>query len=166
MKKNMRRKAVEGLEIGDTFTVSRTFSAQDVVRFGDMSRDYNPIHFDKRFTSVKNFDDLICHGLLIASMVTEIGGQIGWLASAMTLQFKKPVYIGNTIQCDLTITDIDEKGRAEAKAILKNEHGAVVLECILNGIVPGAREKMVMQDMLSEGDPTNKLTRCKQEYDS
>jgi len=161
MKKNMRRKAVDGLETGDTFTVSRTFSEQDVVRFADISLDYNPIHFDKRFTNVKRFDGVICHGLLVASMVTEIGGQIGWLASGMTFHFKKPVYIGDTIQCNLTITDIDEKGRAEAKAVLKNEDDTVVLECKLTGIVPGAEEKLVMQDMLAEGDPTNKVTRCK-----
>lgn len=162
MNKNMRKKAVEGIEIGDTFTVSRTFNEQDVAQFADMSRDYNPVHFDKRFASVKNFDGVICHGLLVASMVTEIGGQVGWLASGMTFQFRKPVYIGDTIQCDLTITAMDEKGRAEAEAIFKNEHGAVVMECILSGIVPGSQEKKVMQAMLSEGDQTNKLTNCKQ----
>ena len=61
---HIRKKAIEGLEIGDTFSVSRTFTEQDVVRFADISRDYNPIHFDQRFTKVKNFDGLICHGLL------------------------------------------------------------------------------------------------------
>ena len=87
---HIRKKAIEGLKIGDTFSVSRTFTEQDAIRFADISRDYNPIHFDERFAKVKNFDGLICHGLLIASLVTEIGGQIGWLASGMTFKLKLP----------------------------------------------------------------------------
>ncbi len=155
----IRKKAIEGLEIGDTFSVSRTFTEQDVTRFADFSRDYNPIHFDERFAKVKNFDGLICHGLLIASLVTEIGGQIGWLASGMTFKFKKPVYFGDTIKCDFMIVDIDERGRAKAEAVFTNEYDIIVLEGIVTGIVPGAQEKQIMKDMLAEGDPTNKISR-------
>ncbi|MFW2366168.1 MAG: MaoC family dehydratase [Desulforhopalus sp.] len=154
----MRKKAVVGLEVGDTFSVSRTFTEQDLRQFADISRDYNPVHFEKQFATIKNFEGVICHGLLVASLVTEIGGQIGWLASGMTFQFKKPVYIGDTIKCDLTITEIDEKGRAKAKAIFKNENDVLVLKCDLSGIVPGDGERQVMKNMGSAGDPTNKLT--------
>ncbi len=156
---DFRKKAIEGLEIGDTFSVSRTFTDQDAIQFADISRDYNPVHFDGRFAEVKNFDGRICHGLLIASLVTEIGGQIGWLASGMTFKFKKPVYFGDTIMCDFTITDIDERGRAKAEAVFTNDYDIIVLEAVVTGIVPGAQEKQVMKDMLAEGDPTNKISR-------
>ena len=95
----------------------------------------------------------------IASLVTEIGGQIGWLASGMSFKFKKPVHFGDTIQCDFMIVDIDERGRAKAEAVFTNEHDIIVLEGIVTGIVPGAQEKQVMKDMLAEGDPTNKISR-------
>jgi 3-hydroxybutyryl-CoA dehydratase len=157
---DIRKKTVEGLNTGDTFFVSRTFSEQDMIRFADISRDYNPVHFDARFARVKNFEHRICHGLLVAALITEIGGQIGWLASGMNFRFIKPVYFGDTITCDFTITDIDEKGRAQAEAIFTNEDGATVLKADLTGIVPGDPEKRIMKDMLSEGDPTNKATRC------
>ena len=155
----IRKKAIEGLEIGDTFSVSRTFVGQDVIRFADISRDYNPVHFDERFAKVKNFYGRICHGLLIASLVTEIGGQIGWLASGMTFKFKKPVYLGDTIKCDFMITDIDERGRAKAEAVFTNEYDTIVLEGVLTGILPGEQEKQVMNNMLAEGDPTNKVSQ-------
>jgi len=77
--------------------------------FAEISRDYNPVHFDARFASIKGFSNPICHGLLIAGMVTEIGGQIGWLASGMNFRFVKPVYFGDTIECRLTITEIERK---------------------------------------------------------
>jgi acyl dehydratase len=154
---HIRKKTVEGLKIGATFSVSRTFAEQDVIRFADISRDYNPVHFDERFAKVKNFDGPICHGLLVASLITEIGGQIGWLASGMNFKFRKPVYFGDTINCNFTITDIDEKGRAKAEVVYTNQKGSTVLECSLSGILPGAREKEVMQEMLAEGDPTNRF---------
>jgi 3-hydroxybutyryl-CoA dehydratase len=155
---DMRRKAISGLATGDTFSVSRTFRQKDVQLFAEISRDYNPIHFDQRFTKVKKIDGLICHGLLVASLITEIGGQIGWLASGMSLHFKKPVYIGDTIRCDFTITEIDDHGRAKARAVFTNENKVTVLEAGLSGKIPGSREKQVMQDMLAEGDPTNKIS--------
>lgn len=155
---DIRKKASEGLDIGDTFSVSRTFSEQDVLEFADVSRDYNPVHFDKRFARVKNFEGRICHGLLVASLLTEIGGQIGWLASGMNMEFKKPVYFGETIKCDLSITEIDERGRAKAEAVFTNENAITVLEVVLTGIVPGDQEKQVINEMLAEGDPTNKVS--------
>jgi len=154
----IRRKAIAGLQTGDKFSVSRTFSEQDVIHFAELSRDYNPIHFEERFARVKNFDGLICHGLLVASLVTEIGGQIGWLASGMNFAFKKPVYIGDTIKCDLTLLEIDARGRAKAEAVLTNQHHITVLEAVLFGIIPGLPEKQVLRAMMSEGDPTNKVS--------
>lgn len=155
----MRRRAAEGLKSGDTLSISRTFNEQDIVRFADISRDYNPVHFDERFTKAKNYERRVCHGLLIAGMVTEIGGQIGWLASGMDFRFKKPVYFGDTIQCDFTITDLDERGRAKAAAVFKNGDGITVLEAVITGVVPGDHEKQIMKDMLAEGDPTNGIAR-------
>lgn len=76
---DIRKRAIEGLEVGDTFSVSRIFSKKDVIQFADISGDYNPVHFDEHFASIKNFNSCICHGLLVGSLLTEIGGQIGWL---------------------------------------------------------------------------------------
>ena len=153
----IRRKAIEGIKVGDTFSISRTFTEHDVLQFADISRDYNPVHFDKRFANVKKLNGRICHGLLVASLITEIGGQIGWFASGMNFQFREPVYFDDTIQCDFTITTINERGRAKAEAIFINQKQVTVLEGFITGILPGAEEKQVMKAMVAEGDPTNEL---------
>ncbi len=150
----IRKRASEGLKTGDTFSVTRTFSKQDVHLFAEISRDYNPVHFDARFARVKEFDGCICHGLLVASLLTEIGGQIGWLASGMDMDFIKPVYFGETIKCVFTITEIDEGGRAKAESVFTNEKGIVVLKAVLTGIIPGDGEKQVLKDILAEKETT------------
>jgi 3-hydroxybutyryl-CoA dehydratase len=153
----IRRKAIEGIKVGDTFSISRTFTEHDVLEFADISRDYNPVHFDKRFANVKGLDGRICHGLLVASLITEIGGQIGWFASGMDFHFREPVYFGDTIQCDFTITAINERGRAKAEAVFTNQDKVTVLEGVITGIMPGDEEKKVIKSMVAEGDPANKL---------
>ncbi len=152
----IRTQTIEGLKTGDTFSVTRTFTEQDVFRFADITRDYNPIHFDDRFAGTKKLNDRICHGLLVGSLLTEIGGQIGWLASKMNFRFKSPVFFGDTVTCTLTITDIDSENRARARAEFTNQQGTVVLEAELGGILPGEPERQVLKEMVSEGDPTNK----------
>ena len=149
----MRKRAIAGLKPGDSFVVSRTFTEGDAIAFAEISRDYNPVHFDEGFAKAKNFHGLICHGLLVASMITEVGGQIGWLASGMNFRFKRPVYFGDTIECRLTITEIDERNRAKADAVYTNQRNEVVLEAQVTGIVPDATEQRIMESMLAEGDP-------------
>jgi 3-hydroxybutyryl-CoA dehydratase len=126
-----------------------------MAEFAEVSRDYNPVHFDDRFAEVKGFTGRICHGLLVGSMLTEIGGQIGWLASGMNFRFKKPVYFGDAIACCLTITEVDERERAMADAVFMNQNGEVVIEASITGIVPGGAERRVLAAMMAEGDPTN-----------
>ena len=154
----IRDKAIEGLHVGDTFSASRTFTNQDVIRYAEISKDYNPVHFDERFANVKNFSGTVCQGLLVASLVTEIGGQIGWLASGMQFKFLGPVYLGDTITCDFRITEIDDGGKARAEASFTNQNQATVLFGVVTGFIPGAQEKQVMKAMVAEGDPTNKLS--------
>ena len=155
----IRQKAIAGLKVGDTFQVKRMFTESDVTAFARISRDYNPIHFEKRFSEVKGMKDRICHGLLVAGMVTEIGGQIGWLASGMNFRFKRPVYFGDTVKCSLTITAVDSTNRAEAEAVFYNQHGVCVLQGIITGVIPGAQERAVLKAMVAEGDPTNRQRR-------
>ena len=154
----LRERAAEGLQVGDSFRTTRTFTDDDVALFAKISRDYNPIHFDARFAKARNFSAPICHGLLAASLVTEIGGQIGWLASVMNFRFKGPVYVGETVTCILVITQIDQNARAKASATIVKQDGVMVIEAEMSGIIPGDAERKVLGEMLSEGDPTNRIT--------
>jgi acyl dehydratase len=156
---DIRKRTIRGLQVGDTFTISRRFTEEDVMMFADITRDYNAVHFDSRYSGAKNFRARICHGLLVGCMLTEVGGQIGWLASVMNFRFQQPVYFGETITCRFTITDIDEHRRASAEAVYLNQDGNIVLEAELKGILPDEAERRILNAMVAEGDPTNKLKR-------
>lgn len=99
------------------------------------------------------------HGLLTASLVTEIGGQIGWLATGMSFEFKNPVYAGQPITCHWLIADIDERGHAKAEVRMTNSEGITVVEATTSGVLPRTDERERLTQMLSEGDPTNGAAR-------
>jgi acyl dehydratase len=153
--KSPRQRAAEGLQVGDQFTIVRCFSDDDIRHFAQVSRDYNPVHCEARYAQLRKFKAPIAHGLLTASLVTEIGGQIGWLATGMNFVFKRPVYAGEQITCHWLITDIDERGHAKAEVRIMNAEGITVMEATTSGVLPGTEERECLKLMLSEGDPTN-----------
>ncbi len=146
----IREKAIAGLKAGDSFTITRTFTEEETLAFGEISRDHNPVHYDDRFAGEKNLQGRICHGLLVGGMITEVGGQIGWLASGMNFRFRRPVYFDDTVACVFTITEVDERNRARAEAVLTNQHGETVIEAWLTGVLPGEIERQIMAQ--SAGD--------------
>jgi acyl dehydratase len=155
----MRQRAIDGLKVGDSFCFSRTFSRQETEDFGDLTRDYNPVHYHARWADAKGFDGLICHGLLVGAMICEFGGQVGWLATGMTFKFIRPVYMGATILCKLTIETLEDNGRAEAAASFTDESGELVGLATLTGRLPVGRDRALLNDLVSEGDRWNKLAR-------
>lgn len=157
MSNTMRNSAIKGLKEGDSFTYTRQFTEAETLSFGDMTRDYNPVHYDGRWAEAKGFKGLICHGLLVGSMICEFGGQVGWLATGMNFKFIKPVYFGDTIHCKVIITQIEPSGRAEAEAILSNEADEPVCLIFMTGRLPVGSDQTLLEKMVAEGDPTNKI---------
>ena len=144
----IRKKTIEGLKVGDTFTESRTFVEKDVLDFSNMTKSYNPAYFDETFVKAKNLQGKICPGLLVGSLVTDIGGQIGWFASKLDFRFRKPVYFGDTVTCSLTISCMAGKGLTEAKAVCRNQGGEIVLEAFLKGYIPVGPEIPILNNLV------------------
>ena len=153
----IRRRTIEGVKPGDRFAVTRRLSEADTVRFGELTRDYNPVHHDERFARAKGLPGRICHGLLVGALVTEIGGQIGWLASGMSFRFLVPVFFDETVSCTLTVHTVGPRGKARASAEMRTADGRRVATAELFGLLPSAADRASMQRMVDEGDPSNPL---------
>jgi 3-hydroxybutyryl-CoA dehydratase len=106
--KQQLQTAFDSIEEGQIFTFQRTFTEGDVALFCGVTGDYNPYHIDETFVQSSWFGRRIIPGLLTGSMITHIGGMIGFLASEMHFQYVAPVYIGDTITCTVTFAEKDE----------------------------------------------------------
>ncbi|KZX50222.1 enoyl-CoA hydratase [Haloarcula hispanica] len=92
------------VEAGETFTETRTFQPEDVDQFAALSGDDQPRH-----TEPDGDGRRMVQGLLTASLLTSIGGDLEVLASQMDLQFQRPVYTGETLVCELTVVNVDPR---------------------------------------------------------
>ena len=144
MTTHIRKQLLAGVKAGDTFSVTRTFTEDDMHLFSGLSHDHNPIHYNEAYASAKGFDGLICHGLHVGSLVTEIGGQLSMLAAGMNFRFRRPVYFGDTVTCTLTIDEMDERGRVKCSALFVNQKDETVIEGQLFGTLPNDEEKTII----------------------
>ena len=149
----MRQRAIDGLRAGDAFTYTRTFTRDETEQFGEMTRDYNPVHYDRRWAETKGFRGLICHGLPVGSMICDFGGQVGWLATGMQFKFIKPVYFGDTVICTITLEKIEDSGRAEAQAVFTNDSGDTIGLASLTGRLPLEDERQLLHAIAHSENP-------------
>jgi 3-hydroxybutyryl-CoA dehydratase len=132
--KQQLQKAWDSIPAGATFSYRRTFTEGEVTLFCGVTGDFNPYHQDATFAAQSWFGRRIVPGLLTGSMITHIGGLIGFLAREMTFQFTAPVYIGDTITCTITIQEKDEARRIiQASAVYVNQDDKEVLRATFNG---------------------------------
>jgi acyl dehydratase len=132
--KRQLQKAWDSIPAGATFSYRRTFTEGEVALFCGVTGDFNPYHQDATFVAQSWFGRRIVPGLLTGSMITHIGGLIGFLAREMTFQFIAPVYIGDTITCTITMQEKDEARRIfNAHAVYVNQDGKEVLRSTFNG---------------------------------
>lgn len=119
---------------GDSLTIERTFTHEDVRQFAEVSGDDQPRHREP-----DEDGRLMVQGLLTATLPTRIGGDLHVLARTMTFEFHRPVYTGETITCEMEVDDVAEReGRYDFAATITcaNEDGAVVLTGSVEGQVP------------------------------
>jgi acyl dehydratase len=86
---------------GDVHVVERTFTAEEVEAFARVSRDTQAIHTER--------DPPMVHGLLTATLPTEVGGDLEVLARTMEFEFLAPVYAGDTVRCEWTTDRVDTR---------------------------------------------------------
>ena len=128
----------EDLELGQTAVASRTVTEADILAFAAASGDMNPVHFDTDFAATTRFGERIAHGMLTAGHVSALIGMRlpgpGSVYVSQSLQFKRPVKIGATVQTRVEVTGLDPvKGfvtlstqcSVDGKAVLSGE--AVVM---------------------------------------
>lgn len=135
--KQRLKDAFAEIEVGQKFTYRRTFTEGDVALFCGITGDFNPYHQDETFASQSWYGRRIIPGLLTGSMITHIGGLLGFLATEMAFQYLGPVYTRDTITCTITFTQKDEaRRRLFAAASYTNQDGVEVLRASFSGF-PG-----------------------------
>lgn len=110
---------------------SQTITDADLKAFAGISGDRNPIHIDEEYANNSRYKKRIAHGMMLASYFsalfgTKIPGE-GCVYVAQNLQFKRPVYLGDTVVATVTVTKVDlDKRRVFFKTTCKVKNKIVI----------------------------------------
>jgi 3-oxoacyl-[acyl-carrier protein] reductase len=103
------------LKLGQTETLSRCITADDVATFARLSGDHNALHLDDEFAARTEFAQRVVHGFLHASLLSALVGTKlpgrGALYVSQSIEFARPVFIGETVEARATVEKIDEETR-------------------------------------------------------
>lgn len=102
---------IEEIKIGMSASYSQTITDADIKAFAGISGDRNPIHLDEHYAENSRYKRRIAHGLMTASYFsalfgTKIPGE-GCVYVSQTLNFKRPVYIGDTVIATVEVININ-----------------------------------------------------------
>ena len=120
------------IQIGQTASISKKFSNQDLHDFAKLSLDFNPVHLDAEFAKETIFGKQVVHGMLASSLFsgllgTHLPGE-GTIYLGQDLKFKKPIFVDQEVTATVEVINIrKEKSIITLKAECRNDQDEVVI---------------------------------------
>ena len=121
------------LTSGAKATRTQTITDEMVRTFATLTGDSNPVHLDDEYAATTRFGKRIAHGMLAASLISaalanDLPGP-GTVYLSQTLQFKAPVYLGDTITAVIEVKSArEDKPIATLITTCINQDNVTVLE--------------------------------------
>jgi 3-hydroxybutyryl-CoA dehydratase len=120
-------------KLGDTASISRKITDEDIEAFAQLTGDYNPVHLDEEFARATRFGRRIAHGMLSASLISSVLANKlpgrGSVYLSQTLKFVAPVYPDDTVTARVTIIAIrEDKPIITLETVCENQRGETVIK--------------------------------------
>ena len=120
-------------QVGQKASLEKVFTDEDVRTFAKISLDTNPVHLNEEYAQNTIFKGRIIHGFLSGSLISAIIGTVlpgeGTIYLNQTMNFLKPVRVGEKIKATVEIVGIkEEKNILTLNTYCENERGEMVIE--------------------------------------
>jgi 3-hydroxybutyryl-CoA dehydratase len=120
------------LQPGDKASRTTPITDEMIHLFAALTGDTNPVHLDEEYAAGTRFGRRIAHGMIAAGLISatlanDLPGP-GTVYLSQTLQFKAPVYPGDTITTTVEVKSVrPDKPIVTLTTSCKNQGDAVVL---------------------------------------
>ena len=118
---------------GDTASRTTTITDEMIHSFAELTGDSNPVHLDDAYAAGTRFGRRIAHGMIAAGLISaalanDLPGP-GTVYLSQTLQFKAPVFPGDTITTTVAVKTVrPDKPIVTLGTVCTNQDQKVVLE--------------------------------------
>jgi 3-hydroxybutyryl-CoA dehydratase len=121
------------LQPGDQASRTTTITDEMIRAFADLTGDANPVHLDDNYAAGTRFGRRIAHGMIAAGLVSAVLANDlpgpGTVYLSQTLQFKAPVFPGDTITTTVEVKSVrPDKPIVTLSTVCKNQNEVVVLD--------------------------------------
>ncbi|MGE8304115.1 MAG: MaoC family dehydratase [Pseudomonas kermanshahensis] len=134
---------IEQITLGMTVSYSQTITDSDIKMFAGLSGDHNPVHVNAEYAEASRFGKRIAHGLMSAGFFSALFGTRlpgpGCVYVSQSLNFKRPVYIDDTVVATVTVTGVDLKSNRVTFDTLCKVKGKVVISGAAEIYIPPAK---------------------------
>ena len=118
--------------VGQVGTWTRTFTADDVERFADLTGDRNPLHFDADFVARTRPRALIVQGGLTTGLFNALVAEVlpgpGSVFLHQEWDYPAPVYIGDTVTAEAEVIEARaDKPVTTLRCVARRDDGTEVL---------------------------------------
>jgi 3-hydroxybutyryl-CoA dehydratase len=147
-------KSINELNVGDAYRLDYSVSEADVQKFGEVSGDFNPAHFNEDYARGTVFKTRIAHGMISVAKFSGIFGMdmpgLGAIWGGQTLKFLAPVLLNERYTA---VAQVKEKGEKNVvfSCWVEDKDGKHVLEGegVLYPIPQKVKDKMVADGALA-----------------
>ena len=103
----------EDLKLGQSASMEKTVTENDIQAFGEATGDFNPVHFDEDYARKTLFRGRVAHGALSIGFISAVIGMklpgAGTIFVSARTDFKAPVRIGDTVVTTCTVKQIHQR---------------------------------------------------------
>jgi len=138
----MEKRYLEDYSVGETFvSPGRTITETDIIMFSAFTGDWHELHTNIEYAAKTPFKERIAHGFLGlvvgSALIFRLGPHVMLPKSFIAfygmdyVRFTGPVKIGDTIHCEVTVKELEEKdekrGVIAHENVIKNQRGEDVI---------------------------------------
>lgn len=140
----LTNRTFEELEVGESASLVRLVSEDDIKLFAATSGDVNPAHLDPAYAATDIFGHVVIHGMWTAALLsTLLGTQLpgpGTIYLGQDLRFRRPVAPGDTVTATVTVREKKpEKRIVVLDTLCVNQDGKEVLSGQATVIAPAEK---------------------------
>ena len=96
---------------GDVYTHGVKFTQADVVKFAEVTGDFNPIHIDAEYAAKTMFKKPIVHGFLSGAVFSKVFGTLfpgeGTIYLSQEMKFLAPIFVEEQYEARFEVMEVN-----------------------------------------------------------
>jgi acyl dehydratase len=140
----IENRTFDEIQVGDSASLTRALTRQDISLFAAMSGDVNPAHVDEEYARSDQFHKIVAHGMWGASLISAVLGTKlpgpGAIYLGQSLKFRRPIALGDTVTVSVRARAKDvERRRVNFDCQCVNQKGEVVIAGTAEVLAPAEK---------------------------